>query len=256
MCNHNLKLLLSRRDLTNSSSHLVVLELPDSPSRSRDIEFLVKHRDACEYLSLRRFWHRNNILDFVNWDPFEDDPLEMAFFHNQDPYFPRIHRTIGASHRPVSYPFVKRNDEDVFKLVLDVNGFDPNELSLKLAGRELLIKGAHSCSRKTQISCFQRTSCWRRTLPDDVDLKSIRAKLSQPTILEIEAKKLKENERDVRIDCLDSLGDQSQRNSKTNSQFDETRSIQRRDDSVKPFQEMDEATVEVVPDDNVESDSK
>ena len=203
-----------------------------------------------------RFWHRNNFLDFVNWDPFEDDPLEMAFFHNQDPYFPRIHRTIGASHRPVSYPLVKRNDEDVFKLVLDVNGFDPNELSLKLAGRELLIKGAHSCSRKTQISCFQRTSCWRRTLPDDVDLKSIRAKLSQPTILEIEAKKLKENERDVRIDCLDSLGDQSQRNSKTNSRFDETRSIQRRDDSVKPFQEMDEATVEVVPDDNVESDSK
>lgn len=83
-------------------------------------------------------WHRNNFLDFVNWDPFEDDPLETAFFHNRDPYFPRIHRTIGASHRPVSYPLVKRNDEDVFKLVLDVNGFDPNELSLKLAGRELL----------------------------------------------------------------------------------------------------------------------
>ena len=256
MCNHNLKLLLSRRDLSNSSSHPVVLELPDSPSRSRDIEFLVKHRDACEYLSLRRFWHRNNFLDFVNWDPFEDDPLEMAFFHNQDPYFPRIHRTIGASHRPVSYPLVKRNDEDVFKLVLDVNGFNPNELSLKLAGRELLIKGAHSCNRKTQISCFQRTFCWRRTLPDDVDLKSIRAKLSQPTILEIEAKKLKENERDVRIDRLDSLGDQSLRNSKTNSPFDETRSIQRRDNNVKTFQEMDEATVEVVPDDDVESDSQ
>ena len=84
------------------------------------------------------------------------------------------------------------------------------------------------------------------TFPDDVDLKSIRAKLSQPTILEIEAKKLKENERDVRIDRLDSLGDQSQRNSKTNSRFDETRSIQRRDNNVKTFQEMDEATVEVV----------
>lgn len=200
-------------------------------------------------------WHRNNFFDFANWDPFEDDPFEMAFFHNQDPYFPRLHNTVGVSHRPVSYPFVKRNDEDVFQLVLDVSGFDPNELSLKLDGRELLIKGIRSRNRKTQNSCFQRKFCWRRTLPRDVDLKSIKARLSKPTTLEIEVKKLKENERYIRIDYLDSLGDQAQRNSETSSRFDDTRSLQRQDNNVKIVQEMDEATVEVVPDDNLDTDS-
>ncbi|XP_022799337.1 heat shock protein 23-like [Stylophora pistillata] len=179
----------------------------------------------------------------------------MAFFHNQDPYFPRLHKTVGVSHKLVSYPFVKRNDEDVFQLVLDVNGFDPNELSLKLDGRELLIKGIPSRNRKTQNSCFQRKFCWRLTLPRDVDLKSIKARLSKPTTLEIEVKKIKENERYIRIDYLDSLGDQAQRNSETSSRFDDTRSLQRQDNNVKIVQEMDEATVEVVPDDNLDTDS-
>jgi len=96
-------------------------------------------------LSWHRSWHGHNFLDFVNWDPFDDDPFEMDFFHNHDLYFPRIHRAVSVRHVAAVHPVVKRNDHESFQLSVDVKGFGPNELSLKLEGRELLIKGFHSC---------------------------------------------------------------------------------------------------------------
>ena len=179
----------------------------------------------------------------------------MAFFHDHDLYFPSIRRTRDVSHMAISYPFVKRNDKDVFQLFVDVNGFNPNELSLKLEGRELLIKGMRSCNRHTHNPCFQKRFCWRRTLPDDVDLSSVKATLTKPNTLEIEAKKTRDHESDIQIDVRDSLADQSQpqKDSETTSRFDHAHVIQRQGNN--NYKEDEEATVEIVPDENLDTDS-
>lgn len=65
----------------------------------------------------------------------------MDFFQHHDLYFPRLHRALGVRHVTVAHPLVKRNDQKIFQLSMDVKGFDPKELSLKLDDRELLIKG-------------------------------------------------------------------------------------------------------------------
>ena len=91
--------------------------------------------------------HRHSFLDFVDWDPFDDDPFEMDF-QNHDLYFPRIPRELGVRHVTAAHPLVKRNDHKMFQLSMDVKGFDPNELSLQLEGRELLIKRLSVVRRK------------------------------------------------------------------------------------------------------------
>ena len=199
------------------------------------------------FIPCYRTWHRSNFPDFVNWDPFDDDPFEIDFFHNHDLYLPRIHRARGVRHVTATHPLVKRNDNNLFQLSMDVNGFDPNELSLKLVGRELFIKGVHTCKGNQQKSCFNKSSCWRRTLPEDVDLRSVKANLIKPNALEIEAKKIKDYQsNDIQINVRDRSTDQSQPPANRDGEKQNTIEHGVRQDSNK---ENEDATVEIIPDD-------
>ena len=134
---------------------------------------------------------------------------------------------------------------------MNVDGFDPNELSLKLVGRELLIKGVHTCNANQQRPCFNRRFCWRRTLPDDVDLRSVKATLIKPSSLEIEAKKIKDYESDIRIDVRDMSTEQSQPRANHNTEkqnLHEQQSVEH--DTSK---EDEDATVEIIADENLNS---
>lgn len=187
-------------------------------------------------------WHRRNIFELVNWDPFDDDPfIEMDLFHDHDLFFPSIHWARADYRKRVPQPLMTRNDKDNYQLSMDVKGFDPKELSLKLVGRELLIKGDHNCRPSQKEQCLEREFCWRRTLPEDVDLSPVKATLTELNILEIEANKNKPFESDIQIAVCDRPGDQTQH--KPKNQFGHGQVIRK-----EPHQVEEEATVEIVPD--------
>lgn len=179
----------------------------------------------------------------------------MDFFHNHDLYFPRIHRALGVRHVTAAHPLVKRNDNEIFQLSMDVKGFEPNKLSLKLVGRELIIKAFYSCDGNQDKPCFQRRFCWRRKLPEDVDLSSLKASLTKPNTLEIEATKIKNYESDIQIDVRDRPTDRSQpgANHEAENQNKYMNVHNVKQDSSKGDEE---ATVEIVPDENLDSDQQ
>lgn len=182
----------------------------------------------------------------------------MVFFHNHDLYFPRLPRALGARHVTAAQPLVKRNDHEIFQLSMDVRGFDPNEISLKLEGRELLIKGLHSCDGNQENPCFRRRFCWRRKLPADVDLNSVKATLTKPNTLEIEATKIRHNEvQDIQIDVREKSIKESLpagHNHEEKNQNAERMQNMSEHNLNENGKGDDDATVEIVPDENLNPD--
>ena len=179
----------------------------------------------------------------------------MDFFQNHDLYFPRIHRALGVRHVTAGHPLVKRNDHKIFQLSMDVEGFDPNELSLKLEGRELLIKGLHSCDGNHK-PCCQRKFCWRRKLPADVDLSSVKATLTKPNTLEIEATKIRHYEgQNIQIDVRENSIDQSLPDRDNYEEENQnTENMREYNASQERSKGDEEATVEIVPDEDLNPD--
>ena len=181
----------------------------------------------------------------------------MDFFHNHDLFFPRIHRALGVRHLTALHPLVKRNDHENFQLSMDVKGFDPNELSLKLEGRELIIKGFHSCDGNEDKPCFQRIFCWRRKLPADVDLSSLKASITRPNTLEIEGTKNRRYEsQNIQIDVREKSIDRSlpaeDNHEEENPQ--NTEHMHEYNVNQESRKGDEEATVEIVPDENLNPD--
>lgn len=183
----------------------------------------------------------------------------MDFFQHHDLYFPRLHRALGVRHVTVAHPLVKRNDQNIFQLSMDVKGFDPKELSLKLDDRELLIKGFHSCDGNLDKPCFQRRFCWRRKLPADVDLSSVKATLTGPNTLEIEATKIRHHEDDegqnIQIDVREKSIDQSLPDRDNHQDENQnTEYIREHNVNQETSKGDEEATVEIIPDENLNPD--
>ena len=187
-----------------------------------------------------RLWHRRSIFDLINWDPFDDDPFELDFFH--DLSSPRIQWAGSHQHIRNPTPLVKRNDKQNYQLAIDVKGFEPKDLSIKLIGRDLLVVGEHTCERKQTRACFRRRFCWRRTLPEDVDTGSLKAAWTESNVLEIEAKKSKASESKIPITVRGRPGDHGKQN--TNNHLDRAQTIRQGESEKKE----EEATVEIVPD--------
>lgn len=185
-------------------------------------------------------WHRRSIFDLIDWDPFDDDPFELDFFH--DLSFPRIQWARSNQHMRNLTPLVKRNDKQNYQLAIDVKGFEPKDLSIKLIGRDLLVVGEHTCERKQTRACFRRRFCCRRTLPDDVDTSSLKAALTELNVLEIEAQKSKGSESKIPITVRGRPGDQVKH--KTNNHLEHAQTIRQGESEKKE----EEATVEIVPD--------
>lgn len=139
-------------------------------------------------------------------------------------------------------PLVKRNDKQNYQLAIDVKGFEPKDLSIKLIGRDVLVVGEHTCERKQKRAGFRRRFCWRRTLPDDVDTSSLKAALTESNVLEIEAKKSEASESKIPITVRGRPGDQGKHNA--NNHLEHAQTIRQGESEKKE----EEATVEIVPD--------
>ena len=139
-------------------------------------------------------------------------------------------------------PLVKGNDKQNYQLVIDVKGFEPKDLSIKLIGQDLLVVGEHTCERKQTRACFRRRFCWRRTLPEDVDTSSLKATWTESNVLEIEAKKSKGSGSKIPITVRGRPGDRGKHN--TNNHLEHEQTIRHGESEKKE----EEATLEIVPD--------
>ena len=134
-----------------------------------------------------------------------------------------------------------RNDKSGYQLSVDVEGFDPKDLSLRLIGRELFVTEHHTCRLGFGKPCFQRKLYWRRTLPQDVDLSSLKATLRESNVLEIDAAKDKAyGDRNIQLGVRERPEHISKR--KTENSLEHAQTVTR-----EPTEE--EVSVEVVPED-------
>lgn len=133
------------------------------------------------------------------------------------------------------------NDKSGFQLSVDVEGFDPKDLSLRLVGRELFVTGHRTCRPSLGKPCFQRKLCWRRTLPQDVDLASLKATLSESNVLEIDVAKDKAfGDTNIQLGVRERPEHLSKQKTENSSEHAQTV-------TQEPMEE--EISVEVVPDD-------
>ncbi|XP_015769787.1 PREDICTED: uncharacterized protein LOC107348279 [Acropora digitifera] len=186
--------------------------------------------------------HRQSIRDLVNLTPFELDPFQTdPFFQIHDLDFPRIHWPWPHHHLKVLQSSVTRNDKSGYQLSVDVEGFDPEDFALRLIGRELFVTEHHTCRPGLGKPCFQRKLCWRRTLPQDVDLASLKATLSESNVLEIDLAKDKAyGGRNIKLSVRKRPEHISKR--KTENSLEHAQTVTR-----EPMEE--EVSVEVVPED-------
>lgn len=100
----------------------------------------------------------------------------------------RLSRQIGQELYGVS-----GDEQDKFGVKLDVTRYKPEEITVKVDGQKLFIKGTHRTETDTGYeSCdFQRVY----TIPEGIDTKNLTSNISEDGVLAIEApKQITENE--------------------------------------------------------------
>ena len=124
----------------------------------------------------------------------ERNPLDNIFDDVFDwSLSPRYYRLLNFPYRKScnsSDPSHRKGQEDTFKVTLDVRNYQPDDVSLKVEGDKLLVKGK---SRKENEFGFE-TSEFERAypIPSDVDVKGFQSKINNEGQLEIEAPKIKQ----------------------------------------------------------------
>ncbi|ETN71010.1 Hsp20/alpha crystallin family protein, partial [Necator americanus] len=83
------------------------------------------------------------------------------------------------------------NDDKKFVVALDVSQFKPEEISVHIQDRELIIEGKQE--HKSGTGYMQRSFVRKWTLPNDVDLDSVRTELTNVGHLNVEAPKIGQN---------------------------------------------------------------
>lgn len=103
---------------------------------------------------------------------------------------------LTAEHE-ICWPMAELVEEDdEFEIKVALAGFEPDEISLTAAPREVIVKASHKDERKEEDenvrwSEFRSNKVYRRiALPSDVDVTKIEAEFENG-MLEIEAPKLK-----------------------------------------------------------------
>ena len=71
---------------------------------------------------------------------------------------------------------------------MDVSQFRPDELSVNVKDRELIVEGHHK-ERNDQAGTIERHFIRKYTIPDDVQLESIESQLTNNGVLCVNAKK-------------------------------------------------------------------
>ncbi|CCD70650.1 Heat shock protein Hsp-16.41 [Caenorhabditis elegans] len=92
------------------------------------------------------------------------------------------------------------NDESKFSVQLDVSHFKPENLKIKLDGRELKIEGIQET--KSEHGYLKRSFSKMILLPEDADLPSVKSAISNEGKLQIEAPKKTNSSRSIPINFV------------------------------------------------------
>ncbi|KAL4705580.1 hypothetical protein ACJJTC_006908 [Scirpophaga incertulas] len=86
-----------------------------------------------------------------------------------------------------------QNVEDKFQIILDIQNFEPHEISVKLANNEVIIEGNHG-EREDAFGCISRSFKRRYLLPQDCLNDSVESSVSSDGILVVTCLKNKTKE--------------------------------------------------------------
>ena len=120
----------------------------------------------------------------------ERSSLESTFDDVFDwPLSPQYYRLLNLPYHK-SRKTANQCKKDTFRVTLDVRNYEPDEISLKVEGDKLLVKGK---SHKENEFGFD-TSEFERAypIPSDVDIQGFQSKINEEGQLEIEAPKIKQ----------------------------------------------------------------
>ncbi|XP_055385363.1 heat shock protein 27-like [Condylostylus longicornis] len=127
-------------------------------------------------------------------------PEEIKFFSNPFPTFSGMRVAENNSNNMETQAIV---DKDGFKLSIDVQQFEPNEVTVKTVGNTVVIEGKHE-ERPDENGLISRQFIRKYTVPENCNIKDLISTLSSDGILTVKApslEKLEENnERVVKIE--------------------------------------------------------
>lgn len=122
---------------------------------------------------------------------FDDDLVYEPRHHRYNHFpilmgqYPRSSRLSSASQSGLSHV---QNDNNNFKVNLDVQQFKPNEVSVKVEDGFVVVCGKHE-ERSDEHGFISRQFTRRYKLPDNVDVAAITSTLSSDGILSVGAPK-------------------------------------------------------------------
>lgn len=91
--------------------------------------------------------------------------------------------TTGLAPQQKSTPEITETDA-AFYVTIDTAGFTADELTIKVVGRELIVRGHHACVRPGRL-CIHRDLAKSYSLLADVDLNRITSRRTHDGVLQI-----------------------------------------------------------------------
>lgn len=137
-----------------------------------------------------------NMEDLLNTIPSSDEmvvyrPGRRSFRRRYRPYSRRSH---GNS--------IVDSDKDKFKVTLDVQQFEPNEISVKVVDKNIIVEAKHE-EKEDQHGWISRQFLRKYTIPNQCDVDKVETFLSSDGVLSITAPKkqdqIEPNERRIQI---------------------------------------------------------
>nr|ABD19712.1 small heat shock protein ArHsp21 [Artemia franciscana] len=129
------------------------------------------------------FWGRRT------WDPFEELRMIMREMENQ---FQNINQNVfkalpSSFKEETAVPVISsKGDDNMYRLVLDLSGFKPEDVKIDLMDRNLRVTG--KCEQKTSDGCRMYHETQREyLLPENVNLNELKSAFTDSGYLTIEA---------------------------------------------------------------------
>ncbi|GAB1601602.1 alpha-crystallin A chain-like [Argonauta hians] len=115
-------------------------------------------------------------------------------------------------------------NHDVFEVKLDVENYEPGDLSVKVQDEHLIVTGKHE-SKQGELGSVARNFTRRFLMPEDIDADTLTSNLSPEGILTVNGlirRTSKDRGQSIQIDHMNNLyessGDKTERNKNLNSQ--------------------------------------
>ncbi|XP_019880506.1 protein lethal(2)essential for life isoform X2 [Aethina tumida] len=112
--------------------------------------------------------------------------LESTLSSYRRPYI-RPWRTANALQKQDSGSTIQQ-DKDKFQVILDVQQFAPNEITVKTSGSSIVVEGKHE-EKQDEHGYISRHFVRRYILPSDHDINQVSSSLSSDGILTVNAPK-------------------------------------------------------------------